>query len=241
MTDLSTTIIPKSDQLNADDLTAGPMVIKVTKVTGTSDKQQPIAIYFQGDNGKPYKPGLSMRRVLIEVWGKDGESYISKSMKLYRDKEVVFGGIKVGGIRISHMSDIKEPMTMPLTASKTSRKPFTVQPLNVQTTSAPAAKIDPQAPDLGQPVPASDFPIYGTDGAIRRHVDNVSQWVEYFKTNLIKIDTIEKLEAFKSKNIDMFGKLTSKGFTEQVGEVKNLFGERKDQIQPTQPQDDGEF
>lgn len=241
MTDLSTTIAPKSDQLNADDLIGGSITIKVTKVAGMTDPAQPIAIFFENDGGKPYKPGKSMRRVLVQVWGKEGNSYVGKSMTLYRDNEVVFGGIKVGGIRISHMSDISEAKTMALTASKASRKPFTVNPLRVSATpEATITKLDPQAPDLGQPVKAeTEYPIYGGDGAIRRHVENANQWVDYFKTNLSKVDTLEKLEALKSKNIDMFGKLTSKGFGDQVGEVKNLFSERKDKINP--PTNDEEF
>lgn len=67
MTDLSQTIAPKSDQLNADDLIGGPRTIKVTRVSAMKEPDQPIAIYFEGDNGKPYKPGKSMRRVLVHV------------------------------------------------------------------------------------------------------------------------------------------------------------------------------
>lgn len=40
-----------------------------------------------------------------------------------------FGGVAVGGIRISHMSGIAQPMTMPLTVTRASRKPFTIRPL----------------------------------------------------------------------------------------------------------------
>ena len=129
MTDMLQTIIPKSDQLNYDDLIAGQTkTIKVTKVVGTSG-DQPIAIHYEGDNGKPYKPCKSMRRVLVHLWGADGHSYVGRSMTLYGDPKVKFGGVEVGGIRISHLSDIKETVTLALTATKASRKPFTVQPL----------------------------------------------------------------------------------------------------------------
>ncbi len=130
MTDLSTTIAPKSDQLNSDDLIAGPMTIKITKVSANlSTPEQPISISFEGDNGKPYKPCKSMRRVLVNIWGSDGNKFPGRSMTLYRDPAVKFGGFDVGGIRISHMTDITKPVTMALTASKANRKPFTVQPL----------------------------------------------------------------------------------------------------------------
>ncbi len=129
MTDLSQTIAPKSDQLNADDLIGGPRTIKVTRVSPMREPDQPIAIFFEGDNGKPYKPGKSMRRVLVRVWGIDGAAYAGRRMTLYRDDSVMFGGVAVGGIRISHMSDISEPVTLPLTVTRASRKPFTVRPL----------------------------------------------------------------------------------------------------------------
>lgn len=129
MTDLRATIIPKSDQMNSDDLIGGPVTIKVANVSLLKEAEQPIAINYEGDGGKPYKPCKSMRRVMVTAWGPDGNAYKGRSMILYRDPAVLWGGQQVGGIRISHMSDIKEPMTMALTATKQSRKPFTVRPL----------------------------------------------------------------------------------------------------------------
>lgn len=136
MTSMLETITPKSDQLNADDLIAGQTkTVKITKVSILGG-DQPVALSYEGDNGKPYKPGKSMRRVLVNVWGSDGNAYIGRSMTLYRDDNVKFGGAEVGGIRISHMSDITEPMTMALTASRAIRKPFTVKPLAMSQKSA---------------------------------------------------------------------------------------------------------
>lgn len=132
MVDLANTIAAKSNQLNADDLQARPITVKITKVSGSESKEQPIAINYEGDDNKPFYPCKSMRRVLVNVWGADGSKYVGRSMTLYRDEKVRFGGIEVGGIRISHMSDIDKPMTMALTASKANKKPFTVQPLKIE-------------------------------------------------------------------------------------------------------------
>lgn len=130
MTDLSKTITPKSDQLNADDLTTEPRTIRVTKVSANpGSSEQPISIYFEGDDNKPWKPCKSMRRVLVQVWGRDGAEYVGRRMTLFRDPSVQWGGVAVGGIRISHMSDIDQPMALMLTASRASRKPYTVDPL----------------------------------------------------------------------------------------------------------------
>lgn len=129
MSSMLATITPKSDQLNADDLIGGQAkTIKITKVSILSG-DQPVSLNYEGDNGKPFKPCKSMRRVLVTVWGSDGNAYIGRSMTLYRDDKVKFGGAEVGGIRISHMSDITEPMTMALTATRAQRKPYTVKPL----------------------------------------------------------------------------------------------------------------
>ncbi len=129
MTDLRATIAPKSDQLNADDLIGRALTIKVTGVKLCAEPDQPIAINFEGDNGKPYKPCKSMRRVLVQIWGSDGNAFVGRRMRLYRDDKVQFGGMAVGGIRISQMSDMAGPVTMALTATRANRKPYTVQPL----------------------------------------------------------------------------------------------------------------
>lgn len=123
------TIAPKSDQLNADDLIGKTLTITVTKVTMKAGDEQPVSIFFKGDNGKPYKPGKSMRRVLVAVWGADANLYVGKSMTLYRDAAVKFGGLDVGGIRISHMSDLDKQQTIALTATRGVKKGHTVKPL----------------------------------------------------------------------------------------------------------------
>lgn len=133
MTDLSRTIIPKSDQMNSDDLISGPMTIRIVKVSADNgSSEQPILVHYEGDEGKPWKPCKSMRRVMVAIWGADGSKYPGRSMTLYRDPTVKWGGLEVGGIRISHMSHMDGPVTMALTATKQSRKPFTVKPLAIQ-------------------------------------------------------------------------------------------------------------
>ncbi|MEL6233311.1 MAG: hypothetical protein AAFR46_02770 [Pseudomonadota bacterium] len=126
------TIAPKSDQLNADDLIGGPRTITVRQVGGNqSSPEQPVNVYFDGDDGKPFRPCKSMRRVMVQIWGPDAKAYAGRSMTLYRDPKVSFGGAQVGGIRISHMSHIDRDVTMALTASKAKRQPYVVKPLVV--------------------------------------------------------------------------------------------------------------
>lgn len=135
MIDMTATIVPKSDQLNADDLIGGPITIYVTNVSQTRAPDQPIAMSYTGDGGKPYKPCKSMRRVLVRCWGPDGAAYKGRSITLYRDDRVKFGGAEVGGIRISHLSHIDGPIQMALTETKAKRVPYRVLPLAVQPNS----------------------------------------------------------------------------------------------------------
>jgi len=138
--DMGAHVAPKSDQLNADDLIAGPRVIKITKVSGTGNADQPVAVYFEGDNSKPYKPCKGMRRVMIALWGADAAQYVGRRLTIYRDEKVVFGGMAVGGIRISHASNIDREMTMALTVTKAKRSPYTVAPLAAEKAAGPTAR-----------------------------------------------------------------------------------------------------
>lgn len=140
MNDMTSVIIPKSDQMNADDLIAGPRTITVREVTIRAGTEQPVSIFYNGDDGKPYKTCKSMNRVLVAAWGADANVYVGRSMTLYRDDKVKWGGMAVGGIRISHMTDIKAPLVMALTETKGSKKMFTVQPMK-----PPAAAPDKAA------------------------------------------------------------------------------------------------
>jgi hypothetical protein len=141
---LSDTIIPKSDQLNADQLVGTTMDITVTKISrGAAD--QPISIHYAEEDGRPYKPCKTMRKVLIAAWGNDGREWAGKSMTLYNDPEVVFGGIKVGGIRISHLSHIENDLSLSLNKTKGKKALYTVKRMQgVQKKAAPAQQA--QAP-----------------------------------------------------------------------------------------------
>ena len=129
---LRDTIVPKSDQLNADDLVAGPITIKITGVKrGSPD--QPITVDYEGANGRPYKPCKSMRRVMIALWGDKGTDWVGHSITLYCDPAVKFGGVAVGGIRISHATGIERDTDFMLTTTRSKRAKYMVRPLKVAT------------------------------------------------------------------------------------------------------------
>lgn len=147
--DMSTTIEAKSDQVTADDLMGGPRTILVTRATGNEgNADQPVNIWFEGDNGKPFRPCKSMRRVMVKVWGADAAKYAGRSMTIYRDPKVKWGGMEVGGVRISHMSHMDAAISVALTATRGKKVMAKINPLKVE--AKPEPKAD--APDKAQQV-----------------------------------------------------------------------------------------
>lgn len=134
------TIEPKSDQLNADDLIAGPITVCIEGVKRSQEPTQPIDVMIAGH--RPYRPCKSMRRVMIAIWGDRGQDWIGQSITLYCDPNVKYGGVAVGGIRISHMSGIDKEQKLMLTATRAKRVPFIVQPLTETPKDYPQADFE---------------------------------------------------------------------------------------------------
>ncbi len=129
MSDLTNTIVPKSDQLNSDDLIAGPRTFTVTEVRVKATTEQPVDILLAESPGKPFRPSKTVLRILVTAWGKEGDEYIGRRMTLYRDAEVKWAGQEVGGIRVSHLSHIAKPLKLALTETRGKKVPHIVKPL----------------------------------------------------------------------------------------------------------------
>lgn len=126
--DISRTVEPRSDQLNFDDVSTTTATVTVVEVKKGS-AEQPVELHMVEFPGRPYKPGKSMRRVLIAAWGPEASAYVGRKLTLYGDPTIRFGKDEVGGIRISHLSHIEKPLTVSLTVTRGKRSPFVVQPL----------------------------------------------------------------------------------------------------------------
>lgn len=99
----------KSDQLNFVDLGAGgERVLYVEKVVTIDAPQQPVSIYYDGCNNKPWKPSKGMIRVLAAAYGDDDQGIIGKSILVYGEASVKWAGEETGGIRIKALSDINK-------------------------------------------------------------------------------------------------------------------------------------
>ena len=146
--DLTESIAPKSDQLNAEDMLTGPRTFTIERVAAGS-AEQPVDIFLVEFPGRPYRPSKSMRRVMVNAWGKEASTYAGHRLTLYRDPEITFGPQKVGGIKISHLSHIDKRTTVALTVKRGQRAQFTVEPL-------PDAPTTPTAPTAGQIAASTD-------------------------------------------------------------------------------------
>lgn len=128
MTDISHAIQAKSDQLNADDIVGAEPVITIREVEVKNTQDQPVWVYYHGDNGRPWKPSKGMLRVLATAWGRDSDHWKGKQVQLYHDPDVKYAGQAVGGIRIKALSDIdKSGLKIAMTVSRGKRQPYTVQ------------------------------------------------------------------------------------------------------------------
>ncbi|WP_372730053.1 hypothetical protein [Nocardioides sp.] len=125
--DLSNTIQPKSDQLDAIDLLTGDRTFTIERVSRNND-EQPINIHL-AEFPRPWRPGLSMRRVLVACWGADAATYVGRRVTLYCDPDVEFGGAAVGGTRIRALSHMSKAKAVPLLVKRGRSAMFTVKPL----------------------------------------------------------------------------------------------------------------
>lgn len=138
--DLSRTIIPKSDQLNFEDVQS-QSITAVIKSVRAGNSEQPVFIDLEGFDGRPYKPSKSMRRVLIGGWGADGHSWVGRSLTLVGDASVRFGGVAVGGIKIQAMSDVESDFSMMLSVSRGKRQEHRVRKLEVKPQATPETAL----------------------------------------------------------------------------------------------------
>ena len=191
MNDMSAVIQPKSDQLNSDSLLGGPITITISKVDLKPGAEQPCTVHYEGEDGKPWKPCKSMARMLVAAWGPDAAKYSGKSLTLFRDPAVTWGGMAVGGIRISHMSHIERALSENLTATRGNKKPFKVHPLL-------APKPEPVAPTF-------DFEAFETEITTALDIPQthaeLSTWWETMKPERIKARAADVTRAGQSATL----------------------------------------
>lgn len=137
--DLTESIQPRSDQVNADDLIAGPITYTVREVVGGKAEQPFDFLLVETD--RAYRPSKTMRRVIVAAWGPKAGAYAGRRLTLYREPSIKFGGQTVGGIRISHMSHIEKRVEVMLQVTRGKREKFIVEPLPEPTAAEKLASL----------------------------------------------------------------------------------------------------
>ena len=117
-----------TDQLNYEDFLGGvTRVVTIAKVEkGRKEAQYDIAIE---EDDRYWRPPATILKLLKLAYGEEGADWVGKKAMLYGDPDVKMKGVKVGGIRVSHLSHIDGPLTASLTVTRGQTAVFTVDPL----------------------------------------------------------------------------------------------------------------
>jgi len=159
MANFTQTLEAKSDQLNATDIMGHELVIKIRDARVVAG-DQPLAIFFDGDNNRPWKPSKGMRRVLAAAYGTDTDDLIGKSIKLYFEPSVMYAGKEVGGIRVSALSDIdKRGIVVVETINRTQRKPLSIAYLDTSQPDYPQARFEKALPKMVEKMQSGEMTL----------------------------------------------------------------------------------
>jgi len=160
MADVSFAIEAKSDQLNALDIVGAEPVIRIRDVKVQKTPQQPVSVFFDGDNGRPWKPCKGMLRVLAGAWGRDSAAWVGKRVRIYYESTVTWAGAEVGGIRIRELSDIPERgLAFSLRVNQKKTIPYHVPLLVVEEKPYPADRFEKALPAMGEKMRAGEMTL----------------------------------------------------------------------------------
>jgi hypothetical protein len=132
--DITDSLAPASDQLDAIELATGPRIFTVESVSKGS-LEQPVQVHLV-EFPRPWRPSKGMRRVLAACWGTDASEWTGRRVELYYDETVTFGKETPGGTRIKALSHIDKPTKVPLLIARGKSGSVTVQPLSADPTTA---------------------------------------------------------------------------------------------------------
>lgn len=159
MTNISFALEAKSDQLNALDIIGCDRIIKIRAVN-VSKGEQPVSVYFDGDNNKPWKPSKGMLRILAGAWSEESSAWVGKHACLYFEPSVTYAGKEVGGIRIRSLSDINEKgLQFSLAINRGKREPYLVPLLKVEQAIYPDDRFKKALPAMAAKMQSGEMTL----------------------------------------------------------------------------------
>ena len=141
----------KSDQIDADNLIGGiTMDVTIKAVQRGPSNEQPLQLVLD-ETDKFYRPSKTFRRALIGCFGDEPANWIGKRLRLVRNPDTMFGGVKVGGIEVSHAS-IEAPVVFMLAAKRGKKSQVSIDVIPpVQQPSPMPPKVKEKAAEIQKP------------------------------------------------------------------------------------------
>ena len=137
---------PRSDQWNADDFIGGPRTFTIAGVKpGAAEQKYDVELVEGG--GRVWRPPVTVLRLLIAAWGDEAKDWTGRRVTLYRDDSIRFGPEAVGGVRVSHMSNLPgdKPFETRLTSTRGKKTKHRVEPLPAD---APTTHTEPSPDEI---------------------------------------------------------------------------------------------
>lgn len=106
----------RSDQINSDDLINTHVDVTIKAVQRGPTKEQALQIALE-ETDKFYRPSKTFRRALIGCFGDEPANWVGQRIRLVRNPDTTFGGVKVGGIEVSHAS-VAAPIVLMLSTKR---------------------------------------------------------------------------------------------------------------------------
>lgn len=104
--DITQALAPQSDQIDAVELVEPrTFTIDTGSRLGKRDGKTVAEIRLV-EVDRVWRPSKGMLDVLAACWGTKADQWVGRRVTVYNDPDVMFGKEKVGGVRISHLSDI---------------------------------------------------------------------------------------------------------------------------------------
>jgi len=144
----------KSDRLNYEDFIMGPQDFTIDRLGKKMDQGQPrLLMFFAGREDTPYWPSKGMVKCLSspEGWGESEFSeWVGRKVRLFGEPTVVYAGKEIGGIQISHISDIPAAYSTKITLRRGMRIDYMIEPLTEA--MYPAAQFSEKLPAMRQAI-----------------------------------------------------------------------------------------
>ena len=139
----------KSDQVDADNLIGGiTMDVTIKAVQRGPSNEQPLQLVLK-ETDKFYRPSKTFRRALIGCFGDDPANWVGQRIRLVRNPDTTFGGVKVGGIEVSHAS-ISAPIVLMLSTKRGKKTAISIDviaPVKVEALK-PSAPVTPMPQEV---------------------------------------------------------------------------------------------